>query len=260
MQAKSKDQKHEFALYTEQLESVINGSILTLDGPIAHRIHSVLRLKPEDRLILFNSKIKATVSIQKYEQRKVKLTVVQVQHIKAPQIKLCVFLPILKPDAFESALYSCVELGAYSVQPIITEKIYKVYMRETDVERWHKIMQAAAEQSKNFFIPVLEPVIKFDQMINYISQINKRSTCSIFFDCAGEPLSQILPTLNQFLNIIILLGPEGDLTTEEKQELKKLQVLFCALTPTVLRAPQALVVGLGAAQSWLNRLKSRSCI
>ena len=52
------------------------------------------------------------------------------------------------------------------------------------------------------------------------------------------------------------VGPEGDLTLEEKAYLKQLGFVFCALTPTVLRAQQAVALGLGVLRSYLIDLPS----
>lgn len=52
--------------------------------------------------------------------------------------------------------------------------------------------------------------------------------------------------------IIACAGPEGDLTYEEKMQLTEDGFAFCALTPTVLRAQQAIAIGLGAIRSYLN--------
>ncbi len=53
-----------------------------------------------------------------------------------------------------------------------------------------------------------------------------------------------------------VIGPEGDLTKEEKAYLKEQGFLFCALTPTVLRAQQAVALGLGILRSYLIDLPS----
>ena len=42
-----------------------------------------------------------------------------------------------------------------------------------------------------------------------------------------------------------MIGPEGDLTMQEKDLLKERDVQFLRLTPTVLRAQQAVAVSMG---------------
>ena len=49
--------------------------------------------------------------------------------------------------------------------------------------------------------------------------------------------------------IVLSFGPEADLTDDERELLYQNQFVACALTPTVLRATQALVVALGALRS-----------
>ncbi len=62
-------------------------------------------------------------------------------------------LPLLKKIALEEALYACVELGAHSVQLVITNKSQHTWV---DLKKWcacNEFMIAAAEQSKNFAFP-----------------------------------------------------------------------------------------------------------
>jgi len=48
-----------------------------------------------------------------------------------------------------------------------------------------------------------------------------------------------------------MIGPEGDLTAQEKELLKERGVQFLRLTPTILRAQQAVVVAMGIFRSLL---------
>jgi RsmE family RNA methyltransferase len=49
-----------------------------------------------------------------------------------------------------------------------------------------------------------------------------------------------------------MVGPEGDLTHAEKEFLKEKNVVFCRLTPTVIRSKDALMIGLGVLRSLFN--------
>ncbi|PKN03448.1 hypothetical protein CVU75_02160, partial [Candidatus Dependentiae bacterium HGW-Dependentiae-1] len=57
--------------------------------------------------------------------------------------------------------------------------------------------------------------------------------------------------------ILLLVGPEGDLTEEEKGAISRAGVQFCKLTPTVLRAMQATAVGMGVVRSVIQYDSSR---
>ena len=57
--------------------------------------------------------------------------------------------------------------------------------------------------------------------------------------------------VDQPKQISLMVGPEGDLTMDEKELLKERDVQFLCLTPTVLRAQQAVAVSLGIFRSLL---------
>ena len=101
-------------------------------------------------------------------------------------------------------------------------------------------MIAAAEQSKQFIIPTMHMVIDLKDWKP------QGSSYSIFFDGGGTPLKEVLHDLDRQVDeFIACVGPEGDLTKEEKHQLKDQGFIFCALTPTILRAKQSIAVGLG---------------
>jgi 16S rRNA U1498 N3-methylase RsmE len=52
-------------------------------------------------------------------------------------------------------------------------------------------------------------------------------------------------------NILLLVGPEGDLTLEEKEIVRANKFIFCALTPTIMRAVQATGLAAGFVRSLL---------
>jgi RsmE family RNA methyltransferase len=51
---------------------------------------------------------------------------------------------------------------------------------------------------------------------------------------------------------VLFVGPEGDLTDQEKVLLKQNGFIFCALTPTILRACEAIALGAGVVRSILR--------
>ena len=111
-------------------------------------------------------------------------------------------------------------------------------------------MQAAAEQSKNFAFPKLLGPIALDAAIKTIH----RDAIRIFFDPEGCNLTNIITSINTSLStrIVLVIGPEGDLTADEKAYLNCNGFVFCRLTPTIMRAQQAVTVALGALRSLLN--------
>ena len=83
--------------------------------------------------------------------------------------------------------------------------------------------------------------------------VQKVEDSSFFFDSAGSDLLPVIQSLHVEKPAIIslLIGPEGDLTIQEKDLLKERGVNFLCLTSTVLRAQQAVAVSMGIFRSLL---------
>jgi len=245
---------HEFAIYIDNLSALITsiapGGQLILDNKdIYHRIMRVLRLRPEEHCVLFDRTIHGTFLIKEFKAKQIVVGILldkQINTILSPHITF--MLPILKRDGLDTAIYSLVEVGVNKIQLITTEKAQRAWRGEKEYARLHRVMIAAAEQSKNFAFSELLPPITFNVMCNNLAQ---EVEPIIFFDPQGIQLSTLLSQFKaqkpKALSLIV--GPEGDLTTAEKELLKKSNTVFCTLTPTILRACQAAGLSAGIFRS-----------
>lgn len=217
----------------------------SLDAQLIHRIYSILRLKENERVILFNETHYALVLLKKISPRELILYFEEIQPHVSLDPSVTWWLPLLKKEAFEQALYTLTEMGAQSIIPIRTQKSSHKWGTSKEYDRARAIMIAAAEQSKQFLIPKLEPVQE-------LLQCKADSEVKVFFDASGKPFIQSLKEQNiSTQSIIACSGPEGDLTTDEKNYLKMQGFVFCKLTKTVLRAQQAVALGLGILRTVL---------
>ncbi len=235
--------KHQFAFYIPDIRS---GEFELTDKQLVHRIVHVLRVRVGDVCIFFNRNVHTIGTITVISKRSitVKSTVLVTNSIWQPPITF--FLPLLKRENLEQAVYGLTELGVTEIYLTRTEKSLTI-ISEKQFQRLEKIIIAAAEQSKNFAFPTLKMPIEF---IEAIKQLPEHS---IFFDPEGQSAESVLNVLKENKNqpIGLLIGPEGDLTKQERDLLRQRKVLFCSLTPTVLRSYQAAIVGVGIIRSLL---------
>jgi 16S rRNA (uracil1498-N3)-methyltransferase len=204
----------------------------------------VLRLDVGEACILFDRKQHAIVRVAQIDKKKVSVVVEQINQNHVFKTEITCYVPLLKKEALEQALYACVELGASHVQLVKTHKVHRVYSSK-ELDHARACMIAAAEQSKHFSFPVLGDSILFEDAVASMKMP------TLFCDPTGKPLLEVLTALhnNKPEHVGIMIGPEGDLTAEEKASLEQNNVVFCRLTPTILRAQDALTVGLGALRS-----------
>lgn len=246
-----RDREHEFALYFHSLSQAVadQADLLRIhDVALIHRIIHVLRLQKEDALVLFDQNIHVRATIVSVEKKAIicAMQTAAQNVVVAPHIT--VWLPLLKREAFEDAIYSLVELGVNEIQLIHTAKEQRHWMGQKEMQRIHNIMVAAAEQSKNFAMAVVSEPRTLPDLLTL-----KKDAQGIFFDVDGEALLEVASSMksNNKERYILAVGPEGDFLDSEKFQLQKASFAFVCLTPTVLRAQQAIAVGVGAIRSLL---------
>lgn len=242
--------KHEFALYCKELSALLQqlscGDTFSLpDKDLCLRIASILRLTVGERLVLFDRYKSSTVSVHEISKKSVVVTIQNINNNVPVSPAITFALPVLKRDDFEAAIYSLVELSATIIQPVVTQKVQRVWGGAKEQERIERIIIAAAEQSKNFAIP------EFKEPVLFSSFVDQQKLPVIFFDPLGMSFTELLPHLvkHQQRGFTLMVGPEGDLTAQEKDQLRAKNALFSQLTPTVLRSCQAVAVGLGVVRA-----------
>lgn len=242
MKQKTKN-RHEFALYHDTLtlnlqKNRAKNQLVLIDQEIIHRIARVLRLQQGEQLVLFDRLHNALVELDVTSGKKeLVVDVIEINTNKTLEPHITFFLPLLKREAFDSALYSLVEVGINTIQLVVTEKTNRS-LTERELLRSERTMISAAEQSKNFNFPQLLTPIDFTQCVQLFQ---KDPSLKIFFDPEGISLiDQIDATRKKNpQHLSLMIGPEADLTPAEKKQLEEASVTFCALTPTILRACQA---------------------
>ncbi len=247
-----KQDSHEFSLYFPELSNVLASKKADQrfsidDAKLHHRMMRVLRFEQGDQFILFDRTMFVRFQLESYDtKRTVHIQLLEKNFTKPLKPAIVFFLPLLKRDALEQVLYSLVELGATEVHLMMTEKVQRSWGGQKEFDRLQTIMIAAAEQSKQYCIPELYIPKPFAECVVYIKPDH-----SFFFDPHGADIFPILESYRTDTppSINLMVGPEGDLTKLEKQILKEHGVPFYCLTPTILRAQQAVAVSVGIFRS-----------
>jgi len=245
--------KHTFAFYFPDLGKIERSFVSVGPGqPIAfedegllYRITRIVRMKPGQVCILFDRELSIELELRSFIGKKgIEGVLLRSSKNRIFKPEITFWLPLLKRDQFEAALYTLVELGANVVQPVITAKTQRKWGGAKELKRAKKIMIGAAEQSKNFAFPLLNKPLSLQECCEIIDQDQK-----IFFDLDGEPVSHIVQMTDD-RPLLLMIGPEGDLIQKEKELLQKKGFNFCSLTPTIIRASQAAVLSVGIFRSF----------
>lgn len=205
-----------------------------LDGEESQHALKVLRLKPQDPVTVIDGQgtfYEGTIdSISK------KGTTIQICNPKedtsslAQELHLAV-APTKNNSRIEWLLEKMTEVGMKTFTPILTQHSIR---RTINEDRWHKILLSAAKQSQRALIPQLQPMTPFEDFIRHNHE-GEKFIAHLDLNHSEEWASI---QLNQ-KKVCILIGPEGDFSTDELTLAKQAGFKPITLGPKRLRTETA---------------------
>lgn len=206
-------------------------TIVVRDTALFHQLKNVFRLTTGGQVIVFdNSGYDYHALISSFERGETTLAIVSKKESEnTPAREVHLFSSVIKKDHFEWVLEKCTELGVSHFHPIISDRSEK---KNINMERAEKIVVEASEQSGRGIIPVISPIIDFEE-----------SLTQDFHCFAFHPSGKIF-TINHTQNyspLGIFIGPEGGWTERELFLFKKNDIGVYSIGPQILRAETASV-------------------
>lgn len=236
--------QHLFAFYFEQLSIMLDAdqkALVVDQRELIHRITHVVRVRRGEFFILFDRAQHAQVCLEQTTKNELHCSIHVVEKNKELTPHITVLLPILKKNYLEEAISGLTEVGVNEITLLVTERSNQS-VPESEFKRLQKIIIAAAEQSKQFQFPLLLMPQSYEQAIA------RPADAKIFLDPEGDAAVQTMKqvsVMHDLSSIMVLVGPESDLTEREKQTLREHHFMFMQLTPTILLASKAVVLGSG---------------
>lgn len=176
-----------------------------------------LRLALGDEILIGDGKGKRyTGAIKVIGKKELIVDVLSVENFEIPLPQLTIAIaPTKNPSRFEWFLEKATELGVYQIIPIETKRTERPRFKHDRAER---IIHAATKQSMRAFIPILEHitpisrVLEMNHSIKLIAHCDENTKRVHIADFSRD---------NSARDILILIGPEGDFTSEEIQNAKE---------------------------------------
>ncbi len=220
---------------------------LTLDEGEAHHALDVLRLQVGQHAVVFNGEgEEATVQIVAASKRSVQLEAVELR-LTAPlpcQITLAQAIP--KGKNMDLIVQKATELGAAAIVPLLSERTV-VQADEKDATRkqqkWQQVVIEAAKQCGQNWLP---KVFRPQSLTDFFAAGHPfdLSLVASLQPGALHPKQVIEHAIKQLdgqrpKSVLVLVGPEGDLTPAEIELALKHQCYPITLGPIVLRVETA---------------------
>ncbi len=148
----------------------IDGDSVRIIGTDCHHIKDVFRMKPGDELtVSYETGVELLCRIVGYESKCVKLEIIErIQRSRELPVEIVLYQGLPKADKMETIIQKCVELGVSRIVPVAQARcVVKLDAKkeESRHERWQKIAESAAKQSKRDIVPEVSHVMSFKQAL-----------------------------------------------------------------------------------------------
>jgi 16S rRNA (uracil1498-N3)-methyltransferase len=230
-------------LYTQAPLST--GKLIELDDDNGHYVRTVLRLKKDDQLILFNGHGgEYLCTIAEASRKTVLITIGQWSDrtVESP-LQITLGLGISRGDRMDLTVQKAVELGVNRITPLLTERCVVQFKGEKKPQRllhWQKIVQHAAEQSGRTLLPELLEVESLG------TWVDNQHGLKVFLDPYAETtLTELKP---ENMKVTLLTGPEGGFSDLERDIAKASGFIPVRLGSRILRTETASIAALAAVQ------------
>ena len=202
-----------------------------LDKSQSHYLSKVMRVNIGEKFSLFNQSGEWEAKIAKIIKGVVEFSITKKIRSNTNEKEIWLAFAPIKLNYLNLMIQKATELGVTRFTPILTNR---TIVRKINEKRVNKIIVEASEQSNRLKVPQLDEIIKLDDFLKFNQKTN-----IIFGD---------LNTNNNKLNIksteplCILIGPEGDFTTQEREKILKLKnIIPLKINENILRSETAAI-------------------
>jgi len=230
-------------LFTPQSLNASSEVILVDDT--AHYIAKVLRLRPDDRIKVFNGDDgEFNASIVSLDKKYVLLLLEEKLAGNAdPRLAIHLGLGLSRGERMDYAIQKATEAGVSSITPLLTERC-EVKLKgdriDNRMSHWERIAISACEQSGRCVVPTIASPQTLSDWLGL-----PRVGASFVLDHRGE---NGFPALEQPEAVTFLIGPEGGLSEEEVTLAQDNHFSGLRIGPRVLRTETAPIVAISLAQ------------
>lgn len=219
--------------YIEQLDP--QSSLITLNEETSKHVVQVLRMKAGEQLQLTDGKgnlLLAEITEPHKRNCVVMIKAASSKPLTTKKVSIAISL-VKNANRFEWFLEKATEIGVQEIIPLICERTERQHFR---YDRMKGILVSAMLQSQQTWLPVLQEPMKFENLM-LVPFENQQKFIAHCLEGNKHALTDF--QINKSSNCIILIGPEGDFTTNEIEAALKQNFIPVTLGETRLRTETA---------------------
>ncbi len=212
-------------------ESLSINSTLKLDKSQSHYLTKVMRMNIDKNFSLFNQNGEWEAKINKITKGIVEFSITKKIRSNNNDKEIWLAFAPIKLNYLNLMIQKATELGVTRFIPILTER---TIVRKINEKRLNKIIVEASEQSNRLKVPKLEEIVKLDNFLKFNQKTN------IIFGDLNTNNNKF--TIKNTEPLCILIGPEGDFTTKEREKILRLKnIISLKINENILRAETAAI-------------------
>lgn len=202
-----------------------------LDADNARHVTQVLRMKEGDAIGVTDGQGNyAECLIVGVSKKHCLIKANTIQHFESSKKNVTIAIGLLKNKArMEWFFEKATELGVNNFVPLITDRTERQNFRK---DRMEAILISAMLQSQQYHLPKLSEPLAFEEFITSSFQQKLIAHCE-------EDEKQTIPSIEIQDDVCILIGPEGDFTSDEIMLAKQNAYVPVTLGKTRLRTETA---------------------
>ncbi|MCU7929169.1 MAG: 16S rRNA (uracil(1498)-N(3))-methyltransferase [Candidatus Thiodiazotropha sp. (ex Codakia rugifera)] len=231
--------------YTHQ--PLREGAEIILEEEPSHHLRQVLRLRAGGEINLFNDNGDEYTAILTHVSKQRVNATLGTQLRREPESKLTVHLliGISRGERMDFALQKATELGVCHITPVFTKRcVVKLDEKKSTsrVAHWNRLVINACEQSGRCRIPTIDHPLELKDAI-----ARQDSTLALLLDHRSHKRLDHID--NPDSSVSILIGPEGGLSSDERDLALQHGFIAIRLGPRIMRTETAPLATIAAIQT-----------
>ncbi len=239
-------------------QALHSGAELALDKSAAHYLVSVLRLRADDALIVFNgSGGEYSALLQSATNKQATITIGEYSAgVEPSPVRVVLAIGLSRGERMDWVIQKAVELGVNEIVPLFTERCEVKLKGERALKKlghWQQIAISACEQSQRNDVPDIKAAQPLSEFLA-ANDTPADSSIKLILDPRAEQSlsSTLLKQGSSAKTIVLFSGPEGGFSEGEIALAQQQGVVSVGLGPRVLRTETAPLCALSIVQALLG--------
>ena len=215
-----------------------------VNGDRAHHLSRVARLQKGEEVEASDGERLFLATVSRTGRTSVEFEIKRQLPTPRPGPSIRLEMAIFKFARIEWLIEKVTEMGVATIVPIAAERSGKNLVDAVPKrsERWRRIAEEAALQSRRMAPPAIEPAVAFDKLVSGARVPEAKPVLRLILDPIGRQLRDVLAQRVRSgspAEAALLVGPEGGWTEDELSTARDASYVPVSLGPSILRAETA---------------------